>query len=283
MERRLIALAAALLFVSCSGGYKTSEEGVKYKFHETHEKERMPKDDEMALCYYTISYGDTTLYSTYEYPDPARVVILERTYEGDLFDALKMMHEGDSATFKFNADSFYNSTFGMQRPSIIPEGKEIVLSMKLFKVVSEDEYVEYLKVEEKEHVAIEKKKVEGYIKDNYLMMEYDSFIGVWNYTENPDTVLISPLDYVTFHCLAKTLEGETIINTYISNKPISVSVATGELKPPVLDEILQFLSEGGSGKFIVPYLKCFGPKGDGNRIPPYSTFVFDIFIEKVEK
>lgn len=283
MERRIIAIISVIIFISCGSKFETSESGVKYDFHKINEEGRMPLDDELALCYYTIKYDDTTLYSTYNFPDPARIAILPNTYKGDIFDALKMMHEGDSASFIFNAHNFYVKTFGIQKPEIITDSGEIEVTIKLFKVVDEDEYEQYLKREEKLHVAKEQVEIEDYIKENYLMMDYDNLTKVWHFVKDTDSNLIDPQDIVTFHCLAKTLDGETIINTYIDNKPITTQVGYGSLKPVILDEILQFMSEGSSGKFIVPYLMCFGPKGDGNRIPQYSTFVFDIFIEKVQK
>lgn len=280
MERSLILLILVGLLNSCSS-FEETKDGLKYKFHVQNKENRQVKEGELALCYYTIKYEDTVLYNTYEKPDPARIAIQSSGYKGDLFDALQMMHEGDSATFIFNADSFYTITNAMDRPDVVQENGELEVTMKIMQVVDEDEYKLYLKKEEKRHVEIEKKNIQEYIHENYLTLEYDSFTEVWYRVQRKDSLVIMPEDVVTFHCLGRTLDGKTIINTYTNNKPMTIQIGHENFRLPVLDELLQFMGEKDNGKFIVPYLKCFGPEGDGYGIPQYSTFVFDIFVEKV--
>jgi len=282
MGRGLILAILILSFVSCSK-FEQADTGLKYKFHLINKGNRSVKKGELALCYYKINYKDTCLYNTYLKPDPARVVIHESAYKGDFFEALSMMHEGDSATFKFNADSFYTITNRVERPEVISAGDELEVVVKVFKVVDEGEYKLYLKKEEKAHIKKEKRDIEAYIKSNYLMLEYDSILDVSYRVKRKDSALIMPEDIVSFQCLGRTLDGKTIINTYTSNLPLTVQIGHENYRLPIIDELLQFMGEGDNGKFIVPYMKCFGPEGDRMAIPQYSTFVFDIFVEKVRK
>ncbi len=50
-----------------------------------------------------------------------------------------------------------------------------------------------------------------------------------------------------------------------------------------LHEGIQFLKEGERAKFIIPSHLAFGLTGDGNKIPPLSPLVYDIFLVKVEQ
>ena len=116
-----------------------------------------------------------------------------------------------------------------------------------------------------------------------MILSHDSFLNVWYRVERKDSQFIMLEDIVTFHCLGRTLDGKTIINTYTNNSPLTVQVGHENYRLPIIDELLQFMGERDKGKFIVPYMDCFGPEGDGMGIPQYSTFVFDIFVEKVRK
>jgi FKBP-type peptidyl-prolyl cis-trans isomerase len=282
MGRGLVLIIVVLSFLSCSR-FEQAETGLQYKFHVKNENNRPIKEGELALCYYTINYGDTCLYNTYLRSDPARVVVRESGYKGDLFEALALMHEGDSATFLFDADSFYTVTNKVQRPEIIKTGDDIEVKVKIFKVLDEDEFKLYLKKEEMGHIAQEKKDIQAYIKENYLMMDYDSSLGICYRVKRKDSAIIMQEDIVSFQCLGRTTKGKTIINTYTGNMPLTVQVGHENYRLPIIDELLQFMGEGDDGKFIVPYMNCFGPGGDGAGIPQYSTFVFDIFVEKVRK
>lgn len=282
MGRGLVLIIVVLSFLSCSR-FEHAETGLTYKFHVKNENNRPITEGELALCYYTINYGDTCLYNTYLRPDPARVVVRKSGYKGDLFEALSLMHEGDSATFLFNADSFYTVTNKVQRPEIIESGDDIEVKVKIFKVLDEDEFKLYLKKEEMGHIAQEKKDIQAYIKENYLMMDYDSSLGIYYRVKRKDSAVIMQEDIVSFQCLGRTTKGKTIINTYTGNMPLTVQVGHENYRLPIFDELLQFMGESDDGKFIVPYMKCFGPEGDGEGIPQYSTFVFDIFVEKVRK
>ena len=282
MGRGLIIILLGICLVSCSK-FETTETGLKYKFHVSNKNNRKVKLGELALCYYKIIYEDTCLYNTYLKPDPARIVIHESGYDGDFFEALSMMHEGDSATFKFNADSFYSITNRVETPEVIKSGNELEVVVKVFKVVNEEEYKLYLKQEERLHIEQEKVNIQEYIKTNYLMLAYDSSLDIHYKVKHKDSSYIMPEDIVTFQCLARTLDGKTIINTYSNNSPLTVQIGHENFRLPIVDELLQFMGEGDDGKFIVPYMKCFGPEGDGIGIPQYSTFVFDIFVEKVRK
>ncbi len=67
-----------------------------------------------------------------------------------------------------------------------------------------------------------------------------------------------------------------------NEKPMESIMPDGEMISGLL-EALKLLREGDKAKIIIPSHLAFGVAGDGDRIPPYATLVYDLQVLKVAK
>jgi FKBP-type peptidyl-prolyl cis-trans isomerase len=65
------------------------------------------------------------------------------------------------------------------------------------------------------------------------------------------------------------------ISSAVSNSTYSSGVIEG------WTEILQFMTEGEEGIVWIPQVMAYGATGQGETIPPYSTLIFKLKIDKV--
>jgi FKBP-type peptidyl-prolyl cis-trans isomerase len=50
-----------------------------------------------------------------------------------------------------------------------------------------------------------------------------------------------------------------------------------------LEDGILLMHEGGRAKFIIPSHLAFGLTGNGNKIPPKSTLIYDIKLLKIKR
>ena len=93
----LLGLAATLLFSlgACSKykGFKKHTSGIYYQFHEQNDTADQPKTGDLVGVLMSLRAGDSLLI-----PMMPNEMLMDSLYEGDLFEAIRMMHVGDSAT-----------------------------------------------------------------------------------------------------------------------------------------------------------------------------------------
>ncbi len=77
------------------------------------------------------------------------------------------------------------------------------------------------------------------------------------------------------------LNGNLVYSVGNENLKESI-IPDGEMISGLL-EGLKLLHEGDQAKIIIPSHLAFGVAGDGDRIPPYATLVYDLQVLKVAK
>ena len=81
----------------------------------------------------TKTDGDSVLYSTYDTGKPVAFAMpVKLPYKGDVYSALLMMSEGDSAVIKINVDSLFKKN--LPKPPGF-KGKYIIYEVKVEKVI----------------------------------------------------------------------------------------------------------------------------------------------------
>ena len=87
-------------------------------------------------------------------------------------------------------------------------------------------------------------------------------------------------DNVTVHYRGTFLDGSEFDSSYKGGKP-----ATFPLNRVIRGwvEGLQLMTVGSKFRFFVPPNLAYGPRGSGNVIPPNSTLIFEVELQKIEK
>jgi len=271
----LLAAVAALFTVAC-GGYKTTENGVKYRIITDNTEGRAVDGDSNAVMYMNyklaIESTDSTLVETFSKNSPVYIPVNEPNFR----KAFELLSVGDSAELLINADTFFMNSFGQSRPAFIKEGDNIKFIVKIVDIMNQQE--------------IMKKEQEDMAK----LQQTDSLAFNQMISTLPDAKkTASGLYYV----VEKTGKGkaakkddkvqviykDTLLNGQVFDENlkdgISFPVGLGQVIPG-WDEMLQLMKEGDKVKAIIPWNLAYGPRGNG-PIPPFSTLVFEMELVKV--
>lgn len=184
IKQTAIILAVALLGLSAckTGGdkeFKSGEGDMLYKMHHDESGPVIKELDFMAVTIVEKNERDSILYNMYDYDRRSVVLVRDKSrFKGDLNSAYGMLSEGDSATFKINADSMAVSQ-GKPRTANIKD-KYLVYTIKVNKVLPRgslsdsqmNTQIEAYRNAELEHAkATELKKLSDYIALNKLRPE----------------------------------------------------------------------------------------------------------------
>lgn len=294
MKKLVFALGLAVTGLAACNNFEKGEGDMLYKIHTDKSGETIKEGDFVAFKAIEKTESDSIIYSSYDYDRPSLLVKEKSVFKGDLFAALSLLSEGDSATFKINIDSMVQK-MGRPQPSDTTK-KYLVYTIKIDKVIPKGKLTdslfrgkidEFLKAEMETAKKGESAKVKSYVSSKGLK----------------PTVSPSGLSYVisTQGSGAKPNPGDTVLVNYtgsfLSGKIFDTSLADvakkagtfniqrpyEPLKMPVgmnssipgFEEGLMLLNKGSKATLILPSNLAYGEQGN-QGIPPFTPLVFEV-------
>ena len=301
-----LVILAILSFSSCGSehpGFLKTDSGLYYRFHER--KENAPKvqtGDEVtvSLRMYTddtvfLSTGRDSLLSD-------RVVVEESVYPGDLFEALRLMTVGDSATFILNSTDLFLNFFRMQSlPEYIKDSSDVFLDLRIKERLPAEELQLKMREMEAEQErmlgelrATEPERIAAYLKMNRLSGKPGRSGLYYIETRAGNGPLIANGRSVTVHYVAKLTDG----------KIIETSIKEEAMKSGIFDSLFDYIPftfvmgdsstvagweqgiammrKGGKAVLVVPSSLAYGEEGLDDLIPPYAPLVYEIEVLEVK-
>ena len=173
----LLSLAVGMLLASCQNnaknksyeGYDRTSNGLYYKFYEQNGGDN-PQEMEILDVFMSCTINDTSIII----PKNRMIIqMMESMFVGDIFEGIKMMHIGDSASFLVRADSTFYTLF--QSP-VLPNEFNVDDMMK-FEIRLNDFYpesefaakqIEYMKNNFPEETLMSENELNKYFKDNNI-------------------------------------------------------------------------------------------------------------------
>ncbi|MDB5005241.1 MAG: FKBP-type peptidylprolyl isomerase [Mucilaginibacter sp.] len=296
MKKNLMFLAlAAIGLASCNGGYKKGENGMLYNIYTDKSGPKIKEGDFILANLVIKNDADSVLLSTYDQGRPSPLILPKPQYKGDIFDAMTLFAEGDSATVKLSADSVFKK---QPKPPGF-KGKYLVYDIKIVKVVAKGKmsdgvfqaaitkYMEGLGNAEK---AAEPAKIKNYVADKKLTVnKTDSGLyyvitkpGVGANVANGDTALVtytgSLLSGKVFDTSIKDVAVKAKLGSLDQRPYTPIKVVIGQKKVVAgWEQGLLLLNKGAKATLIIPSNLGWGANGAG-PIPPYSPVVFDVEV-----
>lgn len=276
----LLTIALSILIVSCQNkqshpGYITTDAGLNYKFYVENEGEvpqMMEYMDVVISC---------TINDSLEFMPKNRMILqmIEPLFSGDIYDGIKMMHRGDSASFIVRTDSTLYTLF--QFPVLPPDisADDIMrFEVKMNDIYPESEFItkqiEYMKGTYKEETEKSEKELAQYFKENNINVQPTS-TGLY-YRKIKDGNGERPLSgtMVKVHYTGKLLDGTVFDSSVDSKEPFQFVLGVGQVIFG-WDEGIQLMSKGEKGILYIPYYLAYGDMQAG-PIPPFSTLIFEV-------
>lgn len=298
MKKILLILCVAVAFTSCKQ-FKQGEGDMFYKFHEDKDGPTVKDGDFIVFKFIQKTEEDSVLYNSSDYDRPAMTVKQKPGFKGDMFTAIGMLSEGDSATFKINIDSLVNK-LGMPKPENV-KGKYMLYTFKIDKVIPKGKLndadfqakvEEFVKAEGEKAKNGEAAKIKNYIdKEDLKPTTTASGLNYVITKEAKGGAIAKPGDTVQVNYTGRFLTGKVFdtsiqevakkSGTFMAQRPyqpIKIPVGVGSGIIQGWEEALMLLPKGTKATLILPSKLAYGEQGSAPTIQPYTPLVFDIDI-----
>jgi FKBP-type peptidyl-prolyl cis-trans isomerase len=274
----VIFLLLAMTSLACTSkfaGYDKTSNGLYYKIYKVSKDTAKPKTNDWVSLEMRYVYKkdgkDTVLFdSKKQLGSEVKFPIPPSDFKGDIYEGIKLMSAGDSASFIISADSLFKKTFKMaQRPHMIDSNSFITF------------YVHLLSFDSPE--GLMKKELESlqkYLTANSITVSPSPSGIYYIESEAGKGMKIDTGCQVTLQFKVSTIDGKQIFSTF--DRPEPVSFAYGKkFDTPGFEEAIGMMKKGTKAKVIVPSKMAFGEQGRGNLVPPFATIVYEAEITDV--
>jgi FKBP-type peptidyl-prolyl cis-trans isomerase FkpA len=284
------------LMMACgkdSDGFKTAENGVVYKFYTQKNEGTTPKEGDLITISYTfmtkMKGKDSVFLNSKNAPNGVVEMPMPKvSFKGSMEAGMMMMHQGDSAVFKFPLDSFFLKT---QRAQAIDTanfkpGNIMYFTVKMISIKPKAEFEKDMAEKQKkaQEMAMmaekeEMPKMEAYLKANNIttaalpsgLVLTEKVKGTGKQVMKGDSV------YIRY--TGKLLDG-TIFDSSEREGKRPLGLILGQTPPDVIagwEEAISKLKVGSEAVVVIPSKLAYGPQG-GGPIPPFGTLVFDMKV-----
>ncbi len=267
--------------------FETTESGLEYVFHVETGGEKAPLESilSMEMVY---SVDDSILFDSREAGMPMYLQLIESEFPGDIYEAFAMMAEGDSASFRVDAQDFFLRTAGMmEMPPFIEPGSLITFDVSLNKAMDEEgfarEQERLMEVQMQEDLAraeAEEGLMLAYLEEHHITIQPMESGLYYVEREAGEGPTVETGDLVAVHYEGRLLDGTVFDSSYEREEPLEFTVGHGQVISG-WDEGIGMMREGGKATLVIPSYLAYGDRGAGQLIPPFSTLVFDVEVVEI--
>ena len=273
-------LFVALLFLAaCSAGgaissssIKKTNTGFKYQMHAANDGPKAQFGDHLTLnMLYSIDKTDSILFNTFKNPQPLNFQYNKSLFKGALNEGFNMLAAGDSASFWVPASKIY----GERLPVNMTAEDELKYTVKLMKIQSKEEMeAERKKVEEAAKSENMKQLKDYFAKNNIKAQSLESglhyVVDKAGSGENPKAG-----QTVKVHYTGTLLDGTKFDSSVDRGQPFEFPLGQGRVIKG-WDTGIPLFKKGGKGTLYIPSHLGYGSRGAGANIPPNAVLVFEI-------
>ncbi|MDD2621472.1 MAG: FKBP-type peptidyl-prolyl cis-trans isomerase [Bacteroidales bacterium] len=268
--KAVVFFILSLFLFSCNEykGYKKTESGLYYKFFIQNTNARVPQNDDIVTINMEIRNAEDSLIQA---PKIMSVMMQPSKFQADIFDALSMMHQGDSASFIINAKKYFNAYNYGNQPYFVDDKAMLWFTITLKDIVTSTEY----KAKQIQMLMDEEKVlIQQYLVDNKINV-LPSASGLY-YMESKKGKGKSPVkgQLCKVNYKGMLLDG-TVFDSSQGREPFAFQLGEGQVIKG-WDEGIALMQKGGKALLLIPSHLAYGERGAGDMIPPYSPLLFEV-------
>ena len=276
----LLTLILGVFFTSCKNdnnqisGYEKTQTGLYYKFYEENQG-NTPETMELLDVVLSCVINDTVVII----PENRMILqMMEPMFAGDIFEGMKMMHKGDSASFIVRTDSTFYTLLRSPLPAEFSVDDIMKFNIRLNDFYPESEFaakqIEYMKNTFVDETLAAEREIDEYLKNNGIktITTPTGLKYVKTKEGNGEKPQVGTM--VKVHYTGKLLDGTVFDSSVTRNEPFQFVLGVGQVIPG-WDEGLQLMSKGEEAVLYIPYYLAYGNTGSG-PIPPFATLIFEV-------
>lgn len=291
MKRNLLKLLVILVFagliINCSEsgrkGYKKHDTGFFYKVHDEHsDAKEVNIGDKMSvhMKYYT---KDSILFDSRDRNQVMVLELREPQYEGDIYEALSTMHEGDSTTFIVNIDSFFTVTnpAPVDLDFVNPDDRDLYFDIKLMKTQSKEEFEQEVQQKQQAMMSKNQEAEKKFFAENASKQGVKTTESGLQYKVIKEGRGKRPKEdsEVKVHYTGTLLDGQVFDSSVQRGQPATFKV---NQVIPGWTEVLQLMKEGSVYEVFIPNKLAYGQRQSGPMIEPGMPLIFNVELLEVK-
>jgi len=282
----ITVIALLSIFNACNfseyRGYKKAKSGLYYKIY-SDDNQDTTQVRQGSIITVNLKYGlkDSTLFDGTMAPQPIMLPVNESQYEGDFYECMRLLRQGDSASFVLKAGPMFTKTFGEpELPEFLKEDDDIYIEVKILKSQTQEEFERAREIENMQREHDEMNQLEEYVRANGITVQPTASGIYYLETKKGTGKSPKPDDYITAHYTVTILGGDRLFSTLDRNEPVDFKFGS-QFENKGFMEVIGMMREGGKANAIIPSTMAFGAQGAGQIVPPFSTLYYDIEFIKV--
>ena len=281
----------------CGKGYKTTHDGLLYKFEKSNPSGQQVQEGDVLVGEMTVKFDTSEVFNNVGHAD--RILRAIPSFKGDIYEGLLMMHIGDKASFVVSADSIAKFLQPNQMPHYYKanQGMKIQYDISLQDIITKEELDQEENNFQKEMTMRREKEpndIADYVKEHNITANPTSeglYVIVTKLGNGPK---IQAGSEVSINYTGRLLDG-TIFDSSVESDAIQGGIQQAGRKYEPLTYtvgrmgLIRGWEEGVMGKpqgtklqLIIPSAMAYGPRGHGDLILPFTPLVFDLEIVSVK-
>ncbi len=278
-----------LAMLSCgqknsAAGYETAESGVRYKFYHQNQEGVKPVVGDFLKIQMVYTLGDSVIFDTRKENKAFEMKLENPVFEGDVYAAVAMMKEGDSAGFLINASQFFTKLVG-QNPQdlegLIGDDEDLVFNLKLVDVSSAEDHEQEVAQRLERLKNGEPALVEKYLKANNIPNKPLESGLFFLSTRKGKGAKPRKGDMVTVNFKVMLMDGTVLFDSWERGEPVSFEFGK-QFDTQGLVEGVSLMKEGEKAHLVVPSKLAFGQYGRPGLVDPYSPILYDVELLEVK-
>jgi FKBP-type peptidyl-prolyl cis-trans isomerase 2 len=264
MRKIVFVIVGCLVFAACGNkykGFKKTGNGLYYRFFTENTTRYVPENDDIVYLEMSLRLEDNTVIDAKQMR-----VAMKPWFSGNFYEALSLMHEGDSAEFIINAKKYFEVSNYGQIPDFVKDDKTMLwLTIRIDSIQTLKQW-ETAKAEAK--LVAERKVLEDYLAENHLTAAPQTS-GLY-YIETKEGKGNKPAigQTVFVHYTGKLLDGTVFDSSIERGAPTPFKIGIGQVIKG-WDEGIPMMKKGGKAILLIPSYLAYG-EGSVGIIPPSS-------------
>ena len=277
MRKIIFVFLGCLVFASCGNkykGFKKTGNGLYYRFFVENPTNYVAENKDIIYLEMSIRTEND---SVIEPPRQFRTQMQPSRFQGDVYEALSLMHEGDSAEFIINAKRYFETLF-LHVPDFVKDDKTMLWFTIRIDSIKTDKQIEKEKIDA--ILEAEKASIESYLTKNNITVSPQASGLYYIVTKEGKGTNPSNGKKVKVHYTGKLLDG-TVFDSSIGKPPLEF-VLGGDMILGFTEGI-SLMKKGGKALLLIPSRLGYGANGaGGGTIPPYSPLLFEVELVDIE-
>jgi FKBP-type peptidyl-prolyl cis-trans isomerase len=281
MRKILFVVLGCLVLFSCENKYKgfeKTENGLYYRFFTEDTIRYVPENDDIIYLAMSIRTENDSIIAPHT---QWRVAMKPLRFKGDFFEALSLMHEGDSAEFIINAKNYYEHNYE-QVPDFVKDDKTMLWFIVKIDSIQNWEHFKTADAEAKLKAKLEAEKnlIESYLEKNNITTPPQAS-GLY-YIETKAGKGNKPAEgqNVWVHYTGRLLDGKVFDSSIERGEPLPFQLGMGRVIKG-WDEGIALMKKGGKAILLIPSYLAYGENKIGD-IPPNSPLVFEVELVDIK-